>query len=29
MKTATHRGKPFEYIEVTVDDIELANRLCA
>jgi hypothetical protein len=27
MKTATHRGKAFSYIEVTPADIEMANRL--
>jgi DNA primase len=27
MKTATHRGQPIPYIEVTLDDIETANRL--
>jgi DNA primase catalytic core len=28
-KTREHRGKPFEYIEVTLDDIAVANRLTA
>nr|WP_249039961.1 hypothetical protein [Photorhabdus asymbiotica] len=27
VKTAEHRGKRLEYIEVTKDDISLANRL--
>ena len=27
VKTMTHRGQPKEYIEVTLDDIEIANRL--
>jgi len=27
MKTTLHHGKTIEYIEVTVDDIEIANRL--
>jgi DNA primase catalytic core len=28
-KTREHQGKPFEYIEVTLDDIAVANRLTA